>query len=358
MKRFKSILVVVDERTDNRAVVERAVILAQRNQARLTVVNTSRVLPRQAPSLFSPPPPADVSELAVDIIEEWPPDPGLPETRQMPAGEGPSGADIPDKKSAVVIREQIVEEESQRLERWLDFIQGSGVPVEGKMLYGTSFLQIIREVLRDKHDLVMITAEGRGGLRERLFGSTAMHLMRKCPCPVWVVRPTQPERYSCILAAVDPMSQDETQYALNLKIMDLATALVQRDQCELVVVHTWTFPPEQSLRSGYSVTSTELDGWVRRAQDLHRRRLTELLQPYLVQDARFQVYMLKGEPGHLSPQLAEQLEVGLIVMGTVSRSGVAGLLMGNTAERILRQVGCSVLTVKPDGFVTPVRLDE
>ncbi len=45
-------------------------------------------------------------------------------------------------------------------------------------------------------------------------------------------------------------------------------------------------------------------------------------------------------------------------MGTVSRTGVAGLLIGNTAERILRQVDCSVLTVKPDGFITPVRLSE
>ena len=58
------------------------------------------------------------------------------------------------------------------------------------------------------------------------------------------------------------------------------------------------------------------------------------------------------------PELATAKEVELIVMGTVSRTGVAGLLIGNTAERILHQVDCSVLTVKPDGFVTPVRLDE
>jgi nucleotide-binding universal stress UspA family protein len=44
-------------------------------------------------------------------------------------------------------------------------------------------------------------------------------------------------------------------------------------------------------------------------------------------------------------------------MGTVSRTGVAGLLIGNTAEKVLNQVGCSVLTVKPDGFITPVKLD-
>ncbi|NJO21650.1 MAG: universal stress protein [Sphingomonadales bacterium] len=41
-------------------------------------------------------------------------------------------------------------------------------------------------------------------------------------------------------------------------------------------------------------------------------------------------------------------------MGTVTRTGIAGFLIGATAEDVLRQVDCSVLTVKPDGFVTPV----
>ena len=363
MQRFKSILVVIDEGTENRAVIERSVTLAQRNQARLTVVNTIRVLPRQAPRPMAPALPPDVQELVLDIIEEWPTDAGPPARREpsaplsKPRSERPDGAHVTVAEAAVVIREHIVEEESQRLDKWVDFVQRSGVPVYGKMLYGTPFLEIIREVLRNDHDLVMITAEGRGGLRERLFGSTAMHLMRKCPCPVWVVRPTQPERYR-ILAAVDPSSPDEEPHAVNIKIMDLATALARLDQCELIVVHTWTFPAEQSLRSGYTVASSELDAWVLKARDQRRRRVTELLRPYPLQDLESQVYMLKGRPGRLIPELAAKLEVGLIVMGTVSRTGVAGLFMGNTAEKILRQVGCSVLTVKPDGFVTPVRLDE
>jgi nucleotide-binding universal stress UspA family protein len=44
-------------------------------------------------------------------------------------------------------------------------------------------------------------------------------------------------------------------------------------------------------------------------------------------------------------------------MGTVSRTGVAGLLIGNTAEKLLQKVNCSVLAVKPDDFSTPVGLD-
>jgi hypothetical protein len=37
---------------------------------------------------------------------------------------------------------------------------------------------------------------------------------------------------------------------------------------------------------------------------------------------------------------------------------VAGLLVGNTAERMLDRVECSLLTIKPEGFVSPVRLED
>jgi nucleotide-binding universal stress UspA family protein len=359
MQRFKSILVVIDEKTENRVVVERAVTLAQRNQARLTVVNTVKELPDQA---LVPELPADVPEpvVDIDIIEEWPPDAGRAPAQKPPVAlsEWLPGDEMPVTEPAVVIRERIVEEESQRLEHWVDFVRRRGVQVSGKMLYGMPFLAIIREVLRNEHDLVMTTAEGRVGLKERLFGSAALHLMRQCPCPVWVMQSSQPEWSNRILAAVDPTPVDEEQYAVSIKIMDLATALARRQRCELVVVHTWTFPAEHSLTRGYLVASSELDGWIRQARNLHRRRLAKLLRPYPLQDLKTQVYMLKGEPGNLIPELAAREEVGLIVMGTVSRTGVAGLLIGSTAERILRQVDCSVLTVKPDGFATPVRLIE
>jgi nucleotide-binding universal stress UspA family protein len=41
-------------------------------------------------------------------------------------------------------------------------------------------------------------------------------------------------------------------------------------------------------------------------------------------------------------------------MGTVARTGIAGLVMGNTAERVLRRLHGSVLAVKPPGVVSPV----
>ncbi|MGB5844849.1 MAG: universal stress protein, partial [Anaerolineales bacterium] len=95
----------------------------------------------------------------------------------------------------------------------------------------------------------------------------------------------------------------------------------------------------------------------RAVRDAHKRSLGELLQLYDLENQKHQVYMLKGEAGNLIPALAAAKEIEIIVMGTVSRTGIAGLLIGNTAEKVLRQVDCSVLTVKPEGFITPVKLD-
>jgi nucleotide-binding universal stress UspA family protein len=67
-----------------------------------------------------------------------------------------------------------------------------------------------------------------------------------------------------------------------------------------------------------------------------------------------QEHLLRGSPSREIPALAKRLEADLVVMGTVGRSGIPGLLMGNTAETILYQLDCSVLAIKPPGFVSPV----
>jgi nucleotide-binding universal stress UspA family protein len=67
-------------------------------------------------------------------------------------------------------------------------------------------------------------------------------------------------------------------------------------------------------------------------------------------------HLVKGWARKEIPALAKQIGADLVVMGTVARTGVAGFIMGNTAEAILGQIECSVLAIKPPGFVTPVTL--
>ena len=72
-------------------------------------------------------------------------------------------------------------------------------------------------------------------------------------------------------------------------------------------------------------------------------------------EIKSRVHFLKGQPEKVIPALADKKRVELIVMGTLARTGVSGLFIGNTAEKILTKVDCSVLALKPTSFVTPVK---
>jgi universal stress protein E len=69
-----------------------------------------------------------------------------------------------------------------------------------------------------------------------------------------------------------------------------------------------------------------------------------------------QLRLVKGLARRAIPDLAEDLGVELIVMGTVAHTGIAGILIGNTAETILNRIDCSVMAIKPGDFATPVTL--
>jgi universal stress protein E len=367
MQRFKNILIVLDYPIRSEALIERAVTLSQRNQARLTFITVDEERSRDMPTPVAAESGGAVKP-SIDIIETLPPDIPAPITSDsadvpVPISDTQEAFSTetgipPTWESSIVIQEQINKAEELQLEQVIAPIRQLGVQVSSKVLHGTQFVEIIREVLRNGHDLVMIAAEDYRGLKNMLFGSTTMHLMRKCPCPVWVMKPDQPKQISHILAAVDPTPPDEERNALNIKIMDLATSLAHREHCKLLIIHTWTFSLESHVRSGrVGVPNSVLDEWLRGIRDTHKYSLEELLRRYDLKNLQHQVYLLKGEADRLIPKLVKAKEVELIVMGTVARTGFDGLFIGSTAAKVLRQVDCSVLTVKPDGFKTPVNLD-
>jgi nucleotide-binding universal stress UspA family protein len=85
-----------------------------------------------------------------------------------------------------------------------------------------------------------------------------------------------------------------------------------------------------------------------------KEALEKLLRESDLDGVRVDVHLARGEACELIPHLAQEKQIDLIVMGTVCRTGVPGVLIGNTAERVLRKLSCSLLTVKPEGSVSPV----
>ena len=248
----------------------------------------------------------------------------------------------------------LVREYESELEEFVRPLQAKGRRIYQKVLVGQPFLEIIRQVISNKHDLVMMTADGKGGLREQLFGTLSQHLMRKCPCPVWVVKPTRRKKLRNILAAVDPDPNNETRDSLNSQILQFACSIANLDGAALHVVHAWTTFGGEVTRSRRWMTAGEIRLYVEKVASEHRLRLDQLLKSH--PEAKPRVHMVQGKPGNVIPEIANSEAIDLLVMGTVCRTGIPGFFIGNTAEMILNELDCSVLTLKPHGFETPVKL--
>jgi nucleotide-binding universal stress UspA family protein len=122
-----------------------------------------------------------------------------------------------------------------------------------------------------------------------------------------------------------------------------------------MLLQAWAPFAERMVRSHSSD-----DAFAAYVEDVRRRTagdLRQLAQSFGDRLSAVQTIHRRGEPEEVIPEFVVAQGIDLLVMGTVARAGIAGVLIGNTAERVLRKLPCSVLAVKPAGFVSPVRLD-
>jgi len=306
MKRFKNILVVADgESGATHSLLSTSIDLARRNRASLT--------------LFS-------------VVES------IPERRRYQKRNG--------RRLDLVA--QMIESRMAELKA---MIPHSDVPIHYEVVSGSAHVEVIERVKRLGHDLVLTVP--MPPLRRRSLGSssTTMHLLRKCPVPVWVHSPLTATA-DAVLVALGPM--EPTSHDLNIKLLELGSSLARTGDSELHVVHGWRLEGEAMIRSprmGYSPEEVDAMGdAVRREAEQEITKLREA-----VPGARHASIILgNGDSADVIAAAIDEVNPATVVMGTLARSGIPGYIIGNTAERVLVEVNRSVLAVKPEGFVTPI----
>lgn len=310
MKKFKSILVVAGGKDGGVAAIARAADLAKRNNASVTIV---------------------------DVVDPLPP------LLEIPG--------IAEEES----HQELIAGKQAALERLASRLCNENIVAEYHLLQGPPAEQIIHRVIRENHDLLIKTAEEPAGIYQRLFGTTGLRLMRKCPCPVLIVKADCENKFQRILAAVAPNPHDKPD-ELNLKIMQLATSLGHIDDSELHVICVWPEWTDWVAPDSDDSESKELTRYQREITMLQNRMVSAIMEPFRQPDRVNHVHLLKGSPAEQISGLAEQEEIDLLVMGSVCKTGIAGFFIGNTAETVLNQVNCSVLTVKPKDFLAPASI--
>lgn len=254
--------------------------------------------------------------------------------------------------------------ESHR-EQLLEWIQASrrlvdvsetDVAVEIEVESGTRpGILIIRQVLKGEHDLVIKQAEREA--RGKGFRANDMKLLRKCPCPVWLFRPMSHARNEIRVAvAIDPESMAPEGDDLAMRLLEVSSSLADSCSGKLHIISCWDFEFEGAVRHNIwlKVSEEELASAVSDAQNRHRAALDALISKSGI-EGRVQVDHVRGRADEVIPKYIEDDHIDMLVIGTLARTGIPGFVIGNTAENILQGVGCSLLALKPVGFVSPVK---
>ncbi len=309
MKRFKNILMYAGaERND--AALTRAVKLAIENDAQLTLMDVVKRVPKALGMFTHAAEPEEIERL-------------------------------------------IQQDHRERLLKLASEYIDTGASINFVVTVGDPATEIVRQVLAGDHDLVIKCADGTSSAG-RLFGSITRSLLRICPCPLWILKPEIHGEFDRVLAAVDMESADQAHCTLNQEIIRLASSVAARENAELHVVTAWDLWMESALRRRSG--DAEIDAVVEQHEQQVRKQLDQLLEhaELPVPESRRHVY--RGHAARVVQSVADRLEADLMVMGTVCRTGAAGFLIGNTAETVLADVTCSILALKPDGFISPVEM--
>jgi nucleotide-binding universal stress UspA family protein len=157
-----------------------------------------------------------------------------------------------------------------------------------------------------------------------------------------------------IVVAVAADRQNEVHERLDRAILEMAMRMSQLDGAQVDIVHVWSVYGGSLLKE--HMRQDEYEELAARTREHAEQQLVDLLKPYPLRVDSPHVHLLRGEAGEALPAFVESHNTDLLVMGTVGRAGLSGLLIGNTAELILDRVDCSILALKPDSFQSPVKV--
>ncbi|MBU1247331.1 MAG: universal stress protein [Proteobacteria bacterium] len=215
--------------------------------------------------------------------------------------------------------------------------------------WGRDFIETIKIVQQGGFDLVIAPSQEASGPPD----STAMHLMRKCPCPVWIHRGHLWKGAVRLLAAVSTADLSEETRKLNLKILDHSLKLNEILGGKLHIMSCWSAYME-SVLSSPRFSQKEKDDYLAYEQAQAEEELASLVGALNIPET-VKSKAIYGNPAQLISQYAVDQMIDVVVMGSVARTGIPGLLVGNTAEKIVNNLEESILAIKPDGFVSPVK---
>lgn len=267
------------------------------------------------------------------------------------------GASYPETATAAAVQDRrtaIAERCRERLERF-----ARGGALRGvKVTYTASWdypvhEAIVRRALAARADLVVAAPRPRRLAARLLLRNADWELIRTCPVPLLFVKSTRAYSWPVILAAVDPFHSNAKPADLDSRLIRAARQFARLLHGNVQIFHSYMPLITSATAAGAVDVPVVLSPAAEAAHEEHVAHLVDRLgeRERIPKAAR---HVVMGEVGAELNALVRRTRVSLVVMGAVSRSALARVFIGNTAERVLDRLSCDVLIVKPRGFVSRV----
>lgn len=292
MKRFKNILVLYNLAVGAEETLQRAISLAERNDAKLTVLHV--INPTKA---------------SLDVMQE----------RRRLMSRVCAGIALPqDRVDMIVRRGDLVDE-------ILDCVSNFGI------------------------DLIVLPTEQGQGLAKLVGVDTAAEVMRCCDCPIWVVRNDGEGHYRTIVAAVNAGKEDAFECSANRRILEMSASLAQREGADLHVLYVWDYDQETYKRLQSELPDSIRNGLEKEGRFKALQQVIDLSTHVLGSPLRLTPVVKQGDVEDEILKYVEDKQANLLVTEGTNASPLINAIVGNRNLRLLNRAECSVMVSRPAG---------
>ncbi|MBD8514488.1 universal stress protein UspE [Photobacterium sp. WH77] len=242
----------------------------------------------------------------------------------------------------------------QQREEWLkDIIRPhvtAGVDIDILVVWhNRPYEAVIAEVYSHHHDLLIKATHKHDKIGSVIFTPTDWHLLRKCPCPVLLVKEHSWPENGKVLACVNLAAESDTHEALNDKIISEAKNMAEVLVAEVNLVNAYPATPVN-----ITIELPEFDPatYTDAVRGHHLTSMKALRQKHGIDEGK--THVVEGLPEDVIPKVAEELDAELVILGTTGRTGLSAVFIGNTAEHTIDSLNCDLLALKPDGYISPL----
>ncbi|MEC8443704.1 MAG: universal stress protein UspE [Pseudomonadota bacterium] len=237
-------------------------------------------------------------------------------------------------------------------QRWLDTYvsqaEEQGISATAEIRWQRRLTDAVVAVSQASSFDLVIRSTHHHSLLERLFSHQDWSLVKQCEAPVMLVKHATPWRHNRVLACIDATSTDEGHQRLNDNILSYAEHLADHFTTDLHLINTYPLMAMTLALVPEITPPSDLQAIV---EEQHRDACQSIAQKYNIADDH--LHILEGEPEGKIPECAHDLEADLVVIGCAGRSGLSGVLIGNTAESLIETLESDVLILKPQDGVNP-----